>query len=201
MPLYVYQVIDPEGAEGEVFEVLQDMSEPPLTQHPETGKPVHRLLGTPSACRYGPATSATNGSIAWGSPSINGTAKAPTRKPPAPAPASSPRKSDQDPCGGKFSTCQATLWRQVFNLPSDFVAASFQLAKRLCGGKFSTCHLYILAATNTPASGNFPSFPAFPRRTVGFEPEQKMNYAWNRGRADLCGTMTPTIPCGVCLPV
>ncbi|HYV35101.1 MAG TPA: FmdB family transcriptional regulator [Gemmataceae bacterium] len=55
MPLYVYQVIEPNGGEGEVFEVLQEMSEPPLTQHPETGKPVQRLLGMPSAMRkYAP---------------------------------------------------------------------------------------------------------------------------------------------------
>jgi hypothetical protein len=51
MPLYVYQVIEAEGSEGEVFEVLQDMAEPPLTHHPENGKPVQRLLGTPSAMR------------------------------------------------------------------------------------------------------------------------------------------------------
>jgi predicted nucleic acid-binding Zn ribbon protein len=55
MPLYVYQVVEPDGSEGEVFEVLQDMSEPPLTQHPENGKPVQRLLGMPSTMRrYSP---------------------------------------------------------------------------------------------------------------------------------------------------
>jgi len=55
MPLYVYQVIEADGSEGEVFEVLQDMSEPPLTQHPGSGKPVQRLLGTPSAMpRFAP---------------------------------------------------------------------------------------------------------------------------------------------------
>jgi hypothetical protein len=51
MPLYVYQVVEKDGAEGEIFEVLQDMSEPPLTQHPENGKPVQRLLGTPNTMR------------------------------------------------------------------------------------------------------------------------------------------------------
>ena len=56
MPLYVYQVIEADGSEGEVFEVLQEMSEPPLAQHPESGKPVQRLLGTPSTLRrFGPA--------------------------------------------------------------------------------------------------------------------------------------------------
>ena len=51
MPLYVYQVIEADGGEGEVFEVLQEMAEPPLTQHPENGKPVQRILGTPSTMR------------------------------------------------------------------------------------------------------------------------------------------------------
>lgn len=48
MPLYVYQVIEPDGGEGEVFEVLQGMNEPPLTRHPETGQPVQRLLHAPN---------------------------------------------------------------------------------------------------------------------------------------------------------
>ena len=51
MPLYVYQVIETDGSEGEVFEVLQEMSEPALTQHPENGKRVQRLLGMPSTMR------------------------------------------------------------------------------------------------------------------------------------------------------
>ena len=51
MPLYVYQVIEADGSEGEVFEVLQDLSEPPLTQQPETGKPCQRLLHAPSTLR------------------------------------------------------------------------------------------------------------------------------------------------------
>jgi hypothetical protein len=51
MPLYVYQVVEKDGTEGEIFEVLQEMSEPPLTHHPESGKPVQRLLGMPSAMR------------------------------------------------------------------------------------------------------------------------------------------------------
>lgn len=47
MPLYVYQVIDDAG-QGEVFEVLQGMNEPPLTHHPDTGQPVRRLLAAPN---------------------------------------------------------------------------------------------------------------------------------------------------------
>lgn len=48
MPLYVYQVIEPDGSDGEVFEVLQSMSEAPLTAHPENGKPVRRLISAPN---------------------------------------------------------------------------------------------------------------------------------------------------------
>lgn len=61
MPLYVYQVIEADGQEGEIFEVLQEMSEPPLARHPENGKPVQRLLGAPSAMRhYGPGNLSNN---------------------------------------------------------------------------------------------------------------------------------------------
>ncbi len=49
MPLYVYQVIEADGREGEIFEALQSMSEEPLTVHPENGKPVKRLLSAPNA--------------------------------------------------------------------------------------------------------------------------------------------------------
>ena len=48
MPLYVYQVVEADGTEGEVFEVMQKMSEPALTVHPENGKPVVRLIATPN---------------------------------------------------------------------------------------------------------------------------------------------------------
>ena len=51
MPMYVYAVILPDGIEGETFEVLQGMSEPPLTRHPDTGEPVQRLLSMPNAPR------------------------------------------------------------------------------------------------------------------------------------------------------
>jgi hypothetical protein len=56
MPLYVYQVIEPDGSDGEVFEVMQRMSEPPLTTHPESGKPVRRLIAAPNTVtRFGAA--------------------------------------------------------------------------------------------------------------------------------------------------
>ena len=47
MPLYVYEVIDT----GEEFELLQSMSEPELTEHPDTGVPIRRVLGAPNAPR------------------------------------------------------------------------------------------------------------------------------------------------------
>lgn len=43
MPVYTYQVINKDGSEGELFEVVRSMSDPPLTHHPETGEPVKRV--------------------------------------------------------------------------------------------------------------------------------------------------------------
>ena len=42
MPTYVYEVI---GAErGERFEIVQKMTDAPLTVHPQTGQPVRRVF-------------------------------------------------------------------------------------------------------------------------------------------------------------
>jgi hypothetical protein len=49
MPLYEYAIVLPDGSDGATFEVLQTLSEPALTTHPDTGEPVRRLLGTPNA--------------------------------------------------------------------------------------------------------------------------------------------------------
>ena len=51
MPLYVYEVVLPDGSGGEQFEALQPMSADPLTVHPDTGEPVRRVIGTPNAPR------------------------------------------------------------------------------------------------------------------------------------------------------
>ena len=48
MPIYVYEVIQASGEDGETFEVLQGMNEPPLTKHPDTGLPVRRCIALPS---------------------------------------------------------------------------------------------------------------------------------------------------------
>lgn len=44
MPVYVYEVIKPDGAGGARFELTQRMAEPALTKHPETGEPVRRVI-------------------------------------------------------------------------------------------------------------------------------------------------------------
>ena len=56
MPLYVYQVIEADGSEGEIFEVMQRMADAPLTTHPDNGKPVRKLISAPNTMtHYGPA--------------------------------------------------------------------------------------------------------------------------------------------------
>ena len=49
MPLYVYEIVLPDGTAGESFEVLQGMNDPPLETHPESGEPVRKVFGTPNA--------------------------------------------------------------------------------------------------------------------------------------------------------
>ena len=44
MPTYVYEVVREDGQPGEQFEVVQPISEPALTKHPETGEPVQRVI-------------------------------------------------------------------------------------------------------------------------------------------------------------
>ena len=51
MPLYVYEIVLPNGSGGEQFEVIQRMSADPLTAHPETGEPVRRVFGEPNTPR------------------------------------------------------------------------------------------------------------------------------------------------------
>jgi len=44
MPFYIYEVIDEDGQPGEQFEVFQQISDEPLTKHPETGQPVQKVI-------------------------------------------------------------------------------------------------------------------------------------------------------------
>ena len=48
MPTYVYETVLPDGRAGEAFEVMQSMSDPVLTEHPQTGQPVRRVIQAPS---------------------------------------------------------------------------------------------------------------------------------------------------------
>lgn len=47
MPTYIYQVIKPDGSDGEAFEIFQRMKDEPLTRHPQTGQPVRRVIQAP----------------------------------------------------------------------------------------------------------------------------------------------------------
>ncbi len=48
MPTYVYAVVNPDGTDGEIFEVVQRMSDPALSVHPENGRPVRRVILAPN---------------------------------------------------------------------------------------------------------------------------------------------------------
>jgi predicted nucleic acid-binding Zn ribbon protein len=47
VPIYVYEVVNATGDGVETFEWVQRISDPPLTQHPETGAPVRRVIQPP----------------------------------------------------------------------------------------------------------------------------------------------------------
>lgn len=47
MPVYTYQVINEDGTDGEVFDVVRSMSDPPLKKHPDTGQKVKRIYKSP----------------------------------------------------------------------------------------------------------------------------------------------------------
>ena len=51
MPLYVYEIVLPDGSGGAQFEFIQRMSADALTKHPETGEPVRRVFGEPNTPR------------------------------------------------------------------------------------------------------------------------------------------------------
>lgn len=48
MPLYEYEVINPDGSAGPRFELFQSMQAEPLSKHPETGEPVRRVISAPT---------------------------------------------------------------------------------------------------------------------------------------------------------
>ena len=48
MPTYVYVELRDDGSDGDPFEVVQKMSDPPLKVHPESGLPVRRIATMPN---------------------------------------------------------------------------------------------------------------------------------------------------------
>ena len=48
MPIYTYITIEPDGSDGDVFEVEQSINSAPITHHPENGKPVRRIYEAPN---------------------------------------------------------------------------------------------------------------------------------------------------------
>ena len=48
MPIYIYETIPADGGDAVRFEVMQRVAEPALTQHPETGAPVRRVITAPA---------------------------------------------------------------------------------------------------------------------------------------------------------
>jgi predicted nucleic acid-binding Zn ribbon protein len=48
LPIYVYETLTEDGQAPSCFEVSQRMSEPELTEHPETGEPVRRIVMAPA---------------------------------------------------------------------------------------------------------------------------------------------------------
>jgi hypothetical protein len=43
MPTYVYAIINPDGSDGDRFEVFQRITDAALIAHPDTGAPVRRV--------------------------------------------------------------------------------------------------------------------------------------------------------------
>jgi predicted nucleic acid-binding Zn ribbon protein len=55
MPTYVYEIVTESGEAGERFEVVQPMTDSPLTTHPTTGQAVRRVFTPPwIAGKYSP---------------------------------------------------------------------------------------------------------------------------------------------------
>ena len=52
MPTYVYQEILEDGSEGETFELVQRMTDPPLEVNPVTGRRVRRLYFPPNVSAH-----------------------------------------------------------------------------------------------------------------------------------------------------
>lgn len=60
MPTYTYETMPTSGEAPRRFEVVQKMSDPPLTHDPETDLPVRRVITGGSVIFGGPSTMAIN---------------------------------------------------------------------------------------------------------------------------------------------
>jgi hypothetical protein len=75
MAIYEYEILGPDGKPKGIYEAEQKMSEPALTEHPETGEPLRRILSATFA--HGSKSSSESvgcetGSCGSGLPSYGG---------------------------------------------------------------------------------------------------------------------------------
>jgi predicted nucleic acid-binding Zn ribbon protein len=57
MPFYEYAFLNDDGSLGETFELMQSMKDDAFKVHPETGKPIKRLISIPGvATKYSEAS-------------------------------------------------------------------------------------------------------------------------------------------------
>ncbi len=92
MPTYVYRNLNT----GQTFELKQSMKDPALTQHPETGEPVKRLVSAPAIAFKGSgfyATDSRSSKSAVKSADAAKTDTAKTESAPAPSESKSEGKS------------------------------------------------------------------------------------------------------------
>ncbi len=106
MPIYVYEVIGEEGTVRDRFEVVQKMTDQPLTHHPDTGQPVRRVFlptwiaGATSPMRTERRWPTTRNWSEWGSPSTSRPGRA-TKRSWAAVPISRRRREQETPSDQK----------------------------------------------------------------------------------------------------
>ena len=189
MPLYVYQVIDPEVAKGKFSRCSTIMSDPPLTQHPETGQPVRRLLGMPIA--MGRCVMARQHQLSTPRPPgfhqhrRNG--KGTYEKTAWPGAADHHQgKVTRTHCRRQVFDLLRRLWGDKdINLKSDFVEVTFatcfaSLSRQVFNLPF-VCSLLLHIFQRAAISQRSRRYH---HGHLGLQHEPKMAYAWNRGTAE-----------------
>lgn len=53
MPIYTYQIINDDGSDGEIIELVHGMNEPAMTVHPQTGQKIQRIYTAPHIAGWG----------------------------------------------------------------------------------------------------------------------------------------------------